>query len=73
LSRDKGGGISHPIETVDRDRDFATWVAWRLADWPTSRILELELWLLDEGETDFLPAVRDVLWKRTSDPRLTAA
>jgi hypothetical protein len=65
--------MSHPIETVSSDRDFETWVAWRLADWPTSRILEFERWLLDEGGTDFLPAVRDVLWERTADPGVTAA
>jgi hypothetical protein len=58
---------------VDRDAEFNRWVAQSLAAWPTSRILELERWLLEEGGSEFLPAVRDVLWQRALDPELTAA
>ncbi len=57
--------MSHPGEAMSRERDFQPWVAHRLAGWPTSRILDFERWLLDEGHLEFLPAVRDALWERT--------
>jgi len=55
--------MSLPGEAVSRERDFQLWVAHRLAGWPTSRILDFERWLLDEGQLEFLPAVRDALWE----------
>jgi hypothetical protein len=55
------------------DREFSVWVSQRLAGWPTSQILELERWLLEEGGDEFLPAVRGVLWERALDPELSAA
>jgi hypothetical protein len=57
--------MSHPGEAMSKERDFQLLVAHRLAGWPTSRILDFERWLLDEGHLEFLPAVRDALWERT--------
>jgi hypothetical protein len=61
------------VEAVSEELQFRLWVAQRLADWPTARILDFERWLLEEGHTEFLPAVRDVLWERSLGPELTAA
>jgi hypothetical protein len=55
-------------QAVSRERDFHRWVGQRLADWPTSRILEFERWLVAESRLEFLPAVRDALWERSVEP-----
>jgi hypothetical protein len=49
-----------------RGRDFDAWVRGRLADWPTARIREFERWLLDNGEIEFVSAVRVALIHRES-------
>jgi hypothetical protein len=49
-----------------RGRDFDAWVRRRLADWPTARILELERWLLEQGEIEFVRAVRGAVSHRES-------
>jgi hypothetical protein len=49
---------------MSRERDFHDWVSQRLGGWPTGLILDLERWLLDEGEFEFIPAVSEVLADR---------
>jgi hypothetical protein len=57
-------------ETVEVDAagggDFDAWVVRRLADWPTARIFQLEVWLLQRGEIEFVGAVRGARRQRES-------
>jgi hypothetical protein len=46
--------------------DFDDWVRRRLADWPTARIRQLERWLLEQGEIEFVRAVRGAVAERES-------
>jgi hypothetical protein len=46
------------------DRSFDEWVCQRLADWPTTRILDLERWLNEHGAVEFLHAVHAALGRR---------
>lgn len=66
--------MSHEMENLGldstlgdaRERDFGIWVSRRLSHWPLTRILAFERWLLEEGQLEFLPAVRDALLQRAS-------
>jgi hypothetical protein len=53
---------------MSRDRDFDRWVRERLSSWPTEQILELERWLLDEEQFEFVPAVREAWRQRSVEP-----
>ena len=54
-------GIDAPWGT-----DFDDWVRRRLAYWPTARIRQLERWLMEQGEIEFVRAVRGAASHRES-------
>jgi hypothetical protein len=56
------------VDLVPGDRDFDQWVCERLARWPTLRILQLERWLHEHDESEFVPAVREALRRRGVEP-----
>ena len=49
-----------------RRRDFDDWVRRRLSDWPSAWILQFERWLIEEGEIEFVRAVRAALQHRNT-------
>ncbi len=46
------------------ERDFEHWVRRRLADWPTSQIVDFERWLRERDLVEFLPAVHEASRQR---------
>jgi hypothetical protein len=56
------------VDLVPRERDFDRWVCERLVQWPTLRILQLERWLHERDESEFVPAVREALRRRGVEP-----
>jgi hypothetical protein len=52
------------VARVTVDRSFDDWVCRRLADWPTTQILDFERWLNEHGAVEFLPAVHEALGRR---------
>lgn len=51
-----------------RERDFDEWVYRRLADWPTTQILDFERWLRERDLVEFLPAVHETARQRGVEP-----
>jgi len=54
------------VRTEARRLDFDDWVLRRLSDWPSAQIHQFETFLLDQGEIEFVRAVRAVLRHRES-------
>ena len=50
----------------ERERNFRAWVARRLSGWSMGEVLALERWLVQSGELEFVPAIRDALIRRAS-------
>jgi hypothetical protein len=63
--------MPRPRQPTTRETEFNLWVGRQLAHWPTRLILEFERWLLEEGDAEFLPAVRAALWERTLEEAQT--
>jgi hypothetical protein len=63
-------------QIVRDEREFEEWVERRLSDWSVAEIRELDRWLLDESQFEFVTAVRRA-WMRKSleelDPEEPAA
>jgi hypothetical protein len=56
------------VGLVRGERDFDQWVCDRLERWPTLRVLQLERWLRDQDDSEFVPAVRETLRRRGVEP-----
>lgn len=50
----------------ERERHFRAWVVRRLSGWSMGEVLALERWLVQSGELEFVPAIREALIQRAS-------
>jgi hypothetical protein len=51
----------------ERERDFDEWVRHRLSGWSIAEIRDLDEWLVDESQLEFVPAVRGAWMKLSLD------
>jgi hypothetical protein len=59
-------GLELALFGDDRAHEFDEWVGRRLADWAPAQIFAFERWLLDEGQFEFVAAVREAWRQRAS-------
>ena len=51
----------------EREREFDQWVRRRLSAWSIGEIRDLDQWLVDESQLEFVPAVRGAWMRRSLD------